>query len=62
MKFLHLSDLHYSPETDERTSRKLRQTLPEKLKEFHLQADELLITGDYRHALLRLSDYPKYRH
>ncbi len=53
MKFLHLSDLHFSPETDGRTTRKLRQTLPEKLKEYHIQADELLITGDYRHALLQ---------
>ncbi|WP_027205049.1 metallophosphoesterase family protein [Butyrivibrio fibrisolvens] len=50
MKFLHISDLHYDPVHDGRTSRNLREELIKYLKEQNIVADELLITGDYRYA------------
>lgn len=53
MKFLHISDLHYSPKTDGRTSRELRAALPAALRRYAIRADELLITGDYRYAPLQ---------
>lgn len=52
MKFLHLTDLHYSPEQDGYSSRNLRKTLPKYIKDNKLKADELFLSGDYRHALL----------
>lgn len=50
MKFIHLSDLHFNPTGDGRTSRKVREELITYLKDLNLYAEELLITGDYRHA------------
>lgn len=53
MKFLHLTDLHYCPNLDGLSSRNLRESLPGYLQKQHLSADYLLLTGDYRHALLQ---------
>ena len=50
MRFLHISDLHFNPKGDGRTSRNIRAELIPYLKGLHFTADELLITGDYRHA------------
>jgi predicted MPP superfamily phosphohydrolase len=50
MKFLHISDLHYDPVHDGRTSKDLREELLEYLNEQNIFVDELLITGDYRYA------------
>lgn len=50
MKWLHLSDLHYNPELDGRNSDQLRNKLPLYLKEQEINADEIFITGDFRHA------------
>lgn len=50
MKFIHISDLHYNPKKDGRTSDKMRTSLVEYLKEQKITADELLITGDFRYA------------
>lgn len=50
MKFVHISDLHFNPKGDGRTSRKIRDGLLSYLKDQSIFADELLITGDYRHA------------
>lgn len=53
MKFLHLSDIHYCPEKDGRSSRELREMLPKYIQKSKLQVDELFFTGDYRHAFLQ---------
>ena len=53
MKFLHLSDLHYHPSNDGRTSRKIREELIHYLSEQNICVDELIITGDFRHALFQ---------
>lgn len=50
MKFIHISDLHYNPEKDGRTSRDMRDSLIQYLKDQKITADELLITGDFRNA------------
>lgn len=53
MKFIHLSDLHFNPTGDGRTSRKVREELISYLRDLQLHVDELLITGDFRHARLQ---------
>lgn len=53
MKFLHLTDLHFCPEKDGRTSRELRDLLPKYIRDNRILVDELFFTGDYRHALLQ---------
>lgn len=50
MKWLHLSDLHYNPQNDGRSTHQLREKLLDYLKEAHITADHLFLTGDYRHA------------
>ena len=50
MKFIHISDLHFNPNGDGRTSRKVREELISYLQELQLCVDELFITGDFRHA------------
>lgn len=50
MRFIHLSDLHFYPAGDGRYSRKMRKKLITYLKDKQLSANELLITGDFRHA------------
>lgn len=50
MRFLHISDLHYHPALDGRSSRNLREQLPIYIENKKLQADELFITGDYIYA------------
>ena len=50
MKWLHLSDLHYNPQNDGRSTHQLREKLLKYLQEAHITADHLFLTGDYRHA------------
>ena len=50
MKFVHISDLHFNPTGDGRISRNIRDELVPYLRRQKFYADELLITGDYRHA------------
>ncbi|MGI6249542.1 MAG: metallophosphoesterase [Acutalibacteraceae bacterium] len=50
MRFIHISDLHFNPGKDGRTSRKIREDLVTYLQRLNISADELLITGDLRHA------------
>ncbi|MBQ3334041.1 MAG: metallophosphoesterase [Eubacteriaceae bacterium] len=58
MRFLHMSDLHYNPSNDGRTTREIRKNLIEYLKELGdaAKADELIITGDYRNAAEQKED------
>lgn len=53
MRFLHISDIHYNPEGDGRSARNLRNYLPEFIRKNKLEADELFVTGDYRHAFFQ---------
>lgn len=50
MKFVHISDLHFNPTGDGRISRSIRDELLSYLQCQDIFANELLITGDYRHA------------
>ncbi len=50
MKWLHLSDIHYNPYRDGRSTEQLREKLLKYLKEEGIQADHLFFTGDYRYA------------
>lgn len=50
MKWLHLSDIHYNPYKDGRSTEQLREKLLEYLKEEGIRADHLFLTGDYRYA------------
>ena len=50
MRFVHISDLHFNPDEDGRTSREIREQLIPYLQGLSISADELLITGDLRHA------------
>jgi tetratricopeptide (TPR) repeat protein len=50
MRFVHISDLHFNPKEDGRTSREIREQLIPYLQGLSISADELLITGDLRHA------------
>ena len=56
MKFIHISDLHLYPTRDGRTSRNIRNELVPYLRRQNIHADELLITGDYRHAKFQKSE------
>lgn len=51
MRWLHLSDLHYNPKEDGRSSEQLRRNLPIFLCKKRISVDDVFITGDYRHAL-----------
>ena len=50
MKWLHISDIHFSPEDAGRSTKQLTQKLPLFLKEQGIVVDEVFVTGDYRHA------------
>lgn len=50
MKWLHLSDLHYNPQRDGTSTWQMREKLLKYLKEEHITAEHLFLTGDYRHA------------
>ena len=56
MRFVHISDLHFNPKEDGRTSREIREQLIPYLQGLSISADELLITGDLRHAKKEQSD------
>jgi hypothetical protein len=50
MKTLHLSDIHFCPQQDGRSSKQVRQALPQYLEELHVSADHVFVTGNLRHA------------
>lgn len=50
MKWLHLSDIHYNPDIDRRSTLVLREKLLTYLTEKQITAEHLFLTGDYRHA------------
>lgn len=50
MKWIHLSDIHFDPQNDGRNANQLRKKLFEYIKEHHIKADYLFITGDFRYA------------
>lgn len=50
MRWLHLSDIHYNPEEDGRSTKQLRDKLPIYIRENNIIVDNVFITGDYRHA------------
>lgn len=50
MKWLHISDIHFNPGEDGRSTQQLRKKLPIFLKEKGIVVDEIFVTGDYRHA------------
>ena len=55
MKFIHISDLHFNPNMDGRATRYIRDGLIPYLHELSITADELLITGDFRHAKIQIN-------
>lgn len=50
MKWIHLSDIHFDPHNDGRNVNQLRKKLFEYIKDHHIKADYLFITGDFRYA------------
>lgn len=56
MKWLHLSDIHYNPRNDGRSTHQLRTKLPRYIAENYIEADYLFITGDFRNAKYQKSD------
>ena len=53
MKWLHISDIHYNPKNDGRSSKQLRKKLLQYLQDNNVLVDNIFITGDFRHALLQ---------
>ena len=55
MRWLHISDIHYNPVIDGRSTKELRNKLPSYLQQvvaqFGGRVDEVFVTGDFRHAL-----------
>jgi predicted phosphodiesterase len=58
MKWLHLSDIHYNPQKDGRSSDQLRKKLPLYLEKQNIRVDEIFITGDFRHAVDQRNNLP----
>ena len=54
MKWLHLSDIHYSPEHDGTDARDMREKLPAYLKDNQIKVEHIFVTGDFRHALKQI--------
>ena len=50
MRWLHISDVHYNPDMDGRSSAQLREQLPDYLSKLGICVDEVFITGDFRFA------------
>ena len=50
MRFIHISDIHLYPPNEGRHSRLIREQLISYIRSKDYTADELLITGDFRHA------------
>ena len=53
MKWLHVSDIHYNPEKDGRSSKQLRNSLIKYLKDNNIYVDNVFVTGDFRNALVQ---------
>lgn len=51
MRWIHISDIHFNPSSDTSKTLRSRNNLVPFLKKEQIQADYLLITGDFRHAL-----------
>ncbi|MBE5988096.1 tetratricopeptide (TPR) repeat protein [Lacrimispora xylanisolvens] len=56
MKWLHISDVHYNPKSDGRSSKQLRKNLIKYLKDNNFNVDNVFITGDFRNALLQKNE------
>lgn len=56
MKWLHLSDIHYNPKNDGRSTQQLRDKLPQYIIDKKITADYLFVTGDFRHAKYQKDD------
>ncbi len=56
MRFIHISDLHYNPEDDGRSTKNLRKGLIKYIQDNQIKADELFITGDFRQAGKQMED------
>lgn len=52
MKWLHISDIHYSPKTDG-NAKTIRDELLKYIGDHGLYANEIFFTGDYRHAVFQ---------
>ena len=50
MKWLHISDLHYDPHGDGRSTSQLREQLTDYLPKLQTSVDEVFVTGDFRFA------------
>ena len=50
MRWAHLSDIHYNPRNDGRSTNQLRKELPRYLRKKRITVDHLFVTGDFRHA------------
>lgn len=50
MKWIHISDIHFNPAEDGRSSKQLRKKLPQFIQELDICADEMFVTGDFRNA------------
>ena len=50
MRWVHLSDIHFNPKNDGRSTNQLRKKLPQYLRKRGITADFLFVTGDFRHA------------
>lgn len=50
MRWVHLSDIHFNPKNDGRSTNQLRKELPRYLRKKRITADYLFVTGDFRHA------------
>ena len=50
MKWIHISDIHYNPKSDGSYTMMARDNLPKFIKENHIIANHLFVTGDFRHA------------
>ena len=50
MRWLHISDVHYNPDKDGRSSDQLRVQLPKYLAALKDPVDEVFVTGDFRFA------------
>ena len=56
MKWIHLSDIHYNPKNEGRSTYQLRAKLPRYIADRNIKADYLFITGDFRHAKYQKDD------
>jgi len=47
MRWLHISDIHYNPNTAGRITTKLCEKLPDYIQQLNVKVDEVFVTGDF---------------